>query len=132
MGLPRSNDALGRAPLAYTVVLCEGAGCGEPDGVTIKSTLAATVRLCPHAVLVVAGCPHRRGRTAQCPAFAGRHGAMVIVQRCSPGDRKPLGSAVSFVVRTQADLAAVCERLSRRDLEAEDSRTSRRQRGYLN
>ena len=73
---------------AFALVVCTG--CTAEQGISVLDELRATVRSCPHGVLVAAGCMLG---PLTCAARPDRPGVLVLLQPCST-DRTPTGSAM--------------------------------------
>jgi len=72
---------------AFALVVCTG--CTAEQGISVLDELRATIRSCPHGVLVAAGCMLG---SLTCAARPDRPGVLVLLQPCSI-DRTPVGSA---------------------------------------
>jgi hypothetical protein len=78
--------------------------CGAESELGLVSELRATIRRCPHAVLIAAAC--LRG-PLMCQAHPHGRGVMVIVQPCAV-DRTPLGPTLWIgPIRDDMDVDAV-------------------------
>src|SRR5919206_524928 len=95
---------------AFTVIACQAAGCRPATDVPVMAALAATIRRCPHGVLMASGCPlgpilcrtwHHSQR--QPP------GTVIVIQPCSRTDRHADGPATALrSVRTHQELTTLC------------------------
>lgn len=99
-------------PTGFTAAYCGDpqcpAGASGQDTSTVGPALAATVRRCPHGVLVRAGCLHAGG----CGDREAGAGALVVVQPCDTG-RRPRGPAVlAGPLHEHADVEELCVWLS--------------------
>lgn len=117
-----THPANRRRPRAFTVVACQGGCCRVPTGLPVTTELAATVRRCPHGVLVVGGC--QLGSTL-CLAWRHRRsplpGTVLVVQPCAATDRQPRGRAIWLgPVRTREDLSTVCHWLENGQLDRQE------------
>jgi hypothetical protein len=84
--------------------------CGAEPEMDVLTELRATIRRCPHSVLVTTAC--LRGPLT-CRAHPEGRGAMIIVQPCAV-DRTPLGPALWIgPIRDDTDLHVVCTWLER-------------------
>jgi hypothetical protein len=98
-----------RGARPFTAVLCRAGGCGGDDG--IAGRLRATVRSCPHAVLVVSPCPLGAVTCRSLRGPAGR-GAFVLVQPCDES-RRPTGALITVgPLADQEDGLALCDWLA--------------------
>jgi hypothetical protein len=95
---------------AFTVIACQATGCRPAPEVPVMSTLAATIRRCPHGILLASGCPlgpitcrtwhHSRRQTP---------GMVIVIQPCTRIDRHTDGPATALgPVHTAQDLAILC------------------------
>lgn len=101
MSAKRPNDATDGA---FALLVCTGCNAGQ--GLSVLDGLRATVRSCPHGVLVAAGCMLG---PLTCAARPDRPGVLVLLQPCSV-DRTPLGSATWVgPINDEHDVAAVGE-----------------------
>lgn len=101
MSVKRPNDATDGA---FALLVCTGCNAGQ--GLSVLDGLRATVRSCPHGVLVAAGCMLG---PLTCAARPDRPGVLVLLQPCSV-DRTPLGSATWVgPINDEHDVAAVGE-----------------------
>jgi hypothetical protein len=97
----------------FTVVVCTA--CASDAGAAAAlDALKATVRSCPHGMLVTTGC--LLGRQACTRSAAG--GVTVVLQPCGT-DRRPEGSARWLgPVEGATDVRAVCRWIERGDWNA--------------
>jgi hypothetical protein len=72
---------------AFALVVCTGCSAGQ--GLSVLDELRATIRSCPHGVLIAAGCMLG---TLTCASRPDGPGVLVLLQPCST-DRTPAGSA---------------------------------------
>ena len=104
---------------AFTVIACQATACRPAADLLVMPALAATIRRCPHGVLVAAGCPLgpilcRAWHHSRPP----RPGTVIIVQPCSRSDRRPEGPATTLgPLRTRQDLTTLCRWLERGQLD---------------
>jgi hypothetical protein len=100
----------GTPPRAFTVIACQDTGCRPGTDLPVMTALAATIRRCPHAVLVASGCPlgpilcqtwrHSRGQPP---------GIVIVIQPCTRTDRHPNAPATALgPVHTDHDLTTLC------------------------
>jgi hypothetical protein len=97
-------------PRAFIVIACQATRCRPATDLPVMTALAATIRRCPHAVLVASGCPlgpilcqtwHHSRR--QPP------GTVIVIQPCTRTDRHPSGPATALeLVHTDHDLTTLC------------------------
>ncbi|HWR48876.1 MAG TPA: hypothetical protein VN327_14890 [Pseudonocardiaceae bacterium] len=95
---------------AFTVIACQATGCRPATDVPVMAALAATIRRCPHGVLVASDCPlgpilcrtwHHGWR--QPP------GTVIVIQPCSRTDHHADGPATALgPVHTHQDLSTLC------------------------
>lgn len=117
------------SPVGFTAVYCGRTDCPthtHRSGDEVAAALRATVRACPHGVLVATGClavslrgdsPEPADDCAQCRARAlgsGREvGPLVMVQPCRAQDRTPRGPLViAGPLHEPADVLELCHWLS--------------------
>ena len=87
----------------FTLAVCTRCGF-EPDS-ELMATLAETIRLCPHGVLVLTQC--LLGQIT-CATRHATNGAMLLLQPCGV-DRVPSTAAFWLGPVTKADTSVVCE-----------------------
>lgn len=101
---------------AFTVVVCQAPSCESASDPGLVDALRATVRHCPHGVLVTTGCVLG---TLACRSSVGVPGGIVVVQPCGK-DRRPQGAAIWVgPVRSGDDTRALCWWLEHGDLRGE-------------
>jgi hypothetical protein len=87
---------------AFALVVCTG--CTAEQEISVLDELRATIRSCPHGVLVAAGCMLG---SLTCAARPDRPGVLVLLQPCAI-DRTPVGSATWVgPINDRHDAAAV-------------------------
>ena len=93
---------------AFALVVCTG--CNAEQGISVLDELRATIRRCPHGVLVAAGCMLG---PLTCAARPDRPGVFVLLQPCST-DHTPTGSATWVgPINDRFDAAAVADWVQR-------------------
>jgi hypothetical protein len=86
----------------FALVVCTGCSAGQ--GLSVLDELRATIRSCPHGVLIAAGCMLG---TLTCASRPDGPGVLVLLQPCST-DRTPAGSATWIgPINDRHDAAAV-------------------------
>jgi hypothetical protein len=87
---------------AFALVVCTG--CTAEQAISVLDELRATIRSCPHGVLVAAGCMLG---SLTCAARPDRPGVLVLLQPCAI-DRTPVESATWVgPINDRHDAAAV-------------------------
>jgi hypothetical protein len=95
---------------AFNLVVCTGCTAGQ--GLSVLHELRATIRCCPHAVLVATGCMLG---ALTCAARPDGPGVLVVLQPCSAG-RAPLAQATWVgPINSREDAADLCDWVERGD-----------------
>lgn len=100
----------------FTAAVCQAAPCLHPD-LALLQRLGATIRRCPHGVLIRTGCLLRAPRCRGNPAHDS--GSYLLAQPCGP-DRNPQGPAIPVgPILTPHDVETVATWLENGTLNAE-------------